>query len=253
MNASRGRSGAIGLLVVILTAAASASAEGDDGWIDLIASEGFAAWKPPAGEWVHTASVKLDPADARKFAYEAGPGALIVNGPKGRTRNLLSVRDFGDIELHMEFNVPKGSNSGVKFQGVYEIQISDSQGAKVLKATHCGGIYPRSEMKPIYHHIDEGIPPKVNAAGAAGEWQTLDVTFHAPRIDADGKKTADARIVKATLNGQTIHEDVALKTPTGDNWRKPEVAAGPLLLQADHGPVAFRNIRVRPLPSPAKP
>ena len=26
-----------------------------------------------------------------------------------------------------------------------------------------------------------------------------------------------------------------------------EVAQGPILLQGDHGPVAFRNIRVRPL------
>ncbi len=90
-------------------------------------------------------------------------------------------------------------------------------------------------------------PPRVNAARPFGEWQTLDVVFHAPRFDADGKKTADARFVKVVLNGQVIHEDVAVKTPTGHAWRNKEVARGPILLQADHGPVAFRKIRVRAL------
>ena len=43
----------------------------------------------------------------------------------------------------------------------------------------------------------------------------------------------------------TIHEDVELKTPTGHNWDKKEKDRGPILLQGDHGPVAFRNVRVR--------
>jgi hypothetical protein len=49
------------------------------------------------------------------------------------------------------------------------------------------------------------------------------------------------------LNGQVIHQDVEVQTPTGHYWRLKEVARGPFLLQADHGPVAFRNIRVRQL------
>ncbi len=44
------------------------------------------------------------------------------------------------------------------------------------------------------------------------------------------------------LNGQVIHENTEVKTPTGHIWRQKENATGPLLLQADHGPVAFRNI-----------
>ena len=34
-------------------------------------------------------------------------------------------------------------------------------------------------------------------------------------------------------------------TPTGDRWKNAEMAEGPLMLQADHGPVAFRNMKVR--------
>ena len=117
--------------------------------------------------------------------------------------------------MHVEFLIAKGSNSGIKFHGHYEIQITDSAGRKELTGDDCGGIYPRAELKPRYRHLDKGIAPKVNAAKPAGEWQTLEATFLAPRFDKDGKKTANARIVKATLNGQLIHQDQELLTPTG--------------------------------------
>jgi hypothetical protein len=87
----------------------------------------------------------------------------------------------------------------------------------------------------------------VNAAKAAGEWQTLDVVWHSPRFNDKGEKVANAKIVKATLNGQVIHENQELKTPTGSNHTKKETAKGPFMLQADHGPVAFRNVKIRPL------
>ena len=169
------------------------------------------------------------------------------NGPKGRTANLYSIKKFSDVEVHLEFNIPKGSNSGIKFHGHYEIQILDSFGKKKVTGDDCGGIYPRAEAKPKYHHIDNGIAPKVNACKAPGEWQTLDITFLAPRFDKDGKKIKNAMIAKAVLNGKVIHENQELLTPTGDRWKDKEMFEGPLMLQADHGPVAFRNMTVREL------
>ncbi len=217
------------------------------GWI-LLTDDGKALseWRKPAGAWFEAGDAKPDPKDAKRLLPVDGRGVLI-NGPSGKTRNLLSAAEFGDIEAHFEFMIPKGSNAGVKLQGLYEIQILDSHGKVKPTASDCGGIYPRAELLPKYHYLDQGIPPRVNAARPFGEWQTLDVVFQAPRFDADGKKTADARLLKVVLNGQVIHEDVALTTPTGHAWHNKEVARGPLLLQADHGPVAFRKIRVRPL------
>jgi hypothetical protein len=141
----------------------------------------------------------------------------------------------------------------VKFHALYEIQIFDSYGVKDkdLDGTHCGGIYPRAELKPTYRYVDKGIAPKVNACKEPGTWQTLDAIFVAPRFDAAGKKTANAKIGKAILNGQVIHENQEMETPTGHNWHNKEMSTGPLLLQGDHGPVAFRNVRVRPyVPDP---
>lgn len=220
---------------------------GEPGWVEL---ESLSDWKGPTGAWVEAGDAR--PKGDNPKLLEALPGkGAIVNGPTGRTTNLVTKEKYGDLELHAEFLVPKGSNSGIKFMGLYEVQIFDSYGVEKPTGSDNGGIYPRAELLPKYHHIDDGYAPRVNASKAPGEWQSLDVIFRAPRFDAAGEKTANARFAKVVLNGQVIHEDLEVPAPTGHAWRiKEEPATGPLLLQADHGPVAFRAIRLRPLTSP---
>lgn len=221
------------------------ASEADD-WIELTPGN-LDAWRPPRGQWQFVERVRLDTDHPRVLRGEGEGGDVLLNGPIGRTGNLLTKQEFGDVELHVEFVVPKGSNSGVKLHGHYEIQIADSWGHETPKASDCGGIYPRAELLPSYHHIDEGYPPKVNASKAPGEWQSLDIVFRAPRFDAGGKKVADATFVKVALNGQVVQEHQAIPCPTGHAWHNQEVATGPILLQGDHGPCAFRNIRIRTL------
>jgi hypothetical protein len=236
------------LAVSFLTLAPAARGRVDDGeWLDLMTLD---AWKAPIDGWSAVGSVGLDAKDPKKFVVESGIG-ILYNGPTGRGANLISKESFGDVAIHVEFNVPKGSNSGVKFQAVYEVQIFDSFGSK-LKPTgsDCGGVYARSEDKPKYRHIDDGYPPLINACLAPGEWQVLDLTFLAPRFEASGRKLECAR-VSAVLNGKTVQDNVEVHSPTGSHWRDKEKATGPILLQGDHGPVAFRNLKARPLP--AKP
>jgi hypothetical protein len=221
---------------------------GDGGWTVLIGASGAdGTWKSGTTGWADAADTSLDPENPRRLAARTGAG-VFYNGTSGRAPNLISKEKFGDVEVHMEFMVPKGSNSGVKLEEVYEIQIFDSYGVAKLTASHCGGIYPRAELLPRYHHIDEGYPPKVNACRPPGEWQSLDITFHAPKFDAEGKKVKNAVFDKVLLNGQVVQENQELPCPTGNNWRNQEHPTGSLLLQGDHGPVAFRNVRVRPAP-----
>jgi hypothetical protein len=231
------------LAVSFLTAPAA-----DNDWIDLTNLD---AWRKPDKLWLLAGSVGMDPDNPKRLSAKSGK-EILVNGKKGRAHDLLSKREFGDVEVHVEFLIPKGSNSGVKLQGLYEIQICDSWGVKEPKGSDCGGIYPRAEQKPKYHYLDKGVPPRVNACKKPGQWQTLDIVFQTPRFDADGKKTANARFLKVVLNGQVIHDNVELATPTGHAWHNKESAVGPLLLQGDHGPVAFRNIRVKPSSPPPK-
>ena len=226
---------------IALTVTLTAAHAGEGTWVDLSALD---SWKGPTTNWEVVGGTALNPKNDKGLKAEPGAG-VVYNGPGGRGVNLVSKQSFGDVEFHAEFMVPKGSNSGVKFQAVYEIQILDSFGVKTLTASHCGGIYPRAELLPKYHHIDDGYPPKINACKPPGEWQTLDAVFRAPKFDPAGKKVADAEFVSVKLNGQVVQENLKVPCPTGNNWRNKELPAGPILLQGDHGPVAFRNVRAR--------
>jgi len=211
-------------------------------WVELTDLE---KWKQPAGDWFAAGEVGLDPADAKKLAGKPGNGAL-VNG-NGKTKNLLSAADHADVEGHVEFMVSKGSNSGVYFMGRYEIQVLDSWGKEKASYSDCGGIYQRWDPKRGKGSEGfEGHAPRVNASKAPGEWQTFDVVFRAPRFDAEGKKTENARFVKVVHNGQLIHENVDVTGPTRAAAFEDEKPAGPLMFQGDHGPVAYRNVRIRP-------
>lgn len=245
----RPAAGCLVLAVLAALPAAPAPAAADDpkvpaGWTDLMTP---AAWKKVDPGWVFADRIALDPEKATRLkAEKAAGGAVWVNGEKGRLPDLYTKAEYGDCEVHVEFVIAKNSNSGVKLQGVYEVQFLDTFGKKELSGDSMGGIYPRAEVTPKYHHIDKGIAPKVNAARPAGEWNVLDLVWRAPRLDPDGKKTANATVVRAVLNGQVIHENQELQTPTGNNYTKKETATGPLMLQADHGPVAFRAVRIKP-------
>lgn len=241
----------LAIAVSCMLLAVSASA-GENGWTELLTKD-FKAWRDQPKNWLEVAEVALDPQKANRLLTKMPGAGVHLNGANGNAGNLVTRRDYQDLEVHVEFLIPKGSNSGIKFMGLYEIQIYDSFGKKELTGSDGGGIYPRAELQPRYRTIDKGVPPRVNACKPPGEWQTLDAIFKAPRFDDQGKKIANARLVKAVLNGEVIHEDVDLPYPTGNFWNtKKEIPLGPFYVQADHGPIAFRSIRVRELTRDAK-
>ena len=226
---------------VVASAAESADAEG---WTELAADEAFTAWRSEHKGWSVNADAAVDSSNDKKLSGKPGAGILIGRGGDG-TDNLYTRDEFQDVEVKFEFMVPRGSNSGVKLNGLYEVQIRDSHGLKEFDGDVCGGVYPRAEQEPSYHHIDAGIAPRKNAARPVGEWQTLEISFVAARFDAAGKKTSNARFVRVVLNGETVHENADLQWPTGAAWDEAtEVPSGPLMFQGDHGPVALRKIMV---------
>jgi hypothetical protein len=234
----------IGSLAAALDEPRRPAARLEEGWIDLMKPT---AWKRYDPAWIVTSEVKLDPGkETRLKATKDENGTIWLNGEKGRLPNLITKERFGDCEVHVEFLIAKRSNAGIKFHEVYEIQILDSYGKKKVDGTDMGGVYPRADLKKG-GYLDHGIGPRVNAAKPAGEWNTLHVIWKSPRLDAKGEKVANAMLVKATLNGQVIHENQELQTPTGGNWKKKETATGAFMLQSDHGPTAWRNVRIKPL------
>jgi hypothetical protein len=152
--------------------------------------------------------------------------------------NVMTEKRFGDVQLHIEFNVPympkaRGQgrgNSGVFLGGTHEVQVLDSYKLKPAN-NDCGAIYHQ-------------VVPAVNACKPPLQWQTYDVTFHKARSD-QGKVVQKARVT-VIQNGLKIIDDAEISlTPGGLDL--PAGQDGPILLQ-DHGnPVEYRNIWIKPL------
>lgn len=241
------------LLAVVFACFLASAAVRADGWIDLLAGDPAAVFQKVDPQWHAAKAVSLDPANPRKLVAEEGTG-LFTNAPKGTAKDLYTRRAFGDVAVEIEFLIPQKSNSGVKMMGLYEIQITDSYGKAKLTGSDCGGIYPRAELLPKYRHLDEGIAPRTNACGKPGEWQKLEIAFRAARHEGEGaarRKVANARYDRVVLNGQVVHENLEVTSPTGHNWSGAEPAKGPLMLQLDHGPIAVRRFVAKDL-APAK-
>jgi hypothetical protein len=152
--------------------------------------------------------------------------------------NIMTSQRFGNVQLHLEFNVPympnqRGQgrgNSGVYLTGNHELQILDSY-KLTLHNDDCGAIYKQ-------------ITPSVNACKPPLQWQSYDVTFHKAVVDA-GKVVKRARLTVLHNGIKTIDDAEISPTPGGINVAEGQ--DGPLMLQ-DHGnPVEYRNIWIKPL------
>lgn len=216
---------------------------GKEKWNPVFDGKSLTGWNGQSAdgkhEWCVAGDVSLNPDNSKLFDIKQGTG-LLVNGITGRTANLYTDYKHGDCQLHIEFVVPKSSNSGVYFMGRYEIQILDSWGETELLYGTCGGVYARW----INGQSVGGCPPKVNMSKPPGQWQTYDVVFRAPRFDQNGNKITNATFVSVVWNGELVHENVEIDGPTRASMLEDEASKGPLMLQGDHGPVAYRNIRI---------
>ena len=138
------------LLVFVAAVIAAAAADAPPfrtgkGWKPLLNGTDMSGWtgennKPH--DWITATDVRYDAETSPKtLTATPAPGGIILNSLKGRTNNIYTTTEHGDVELYVEFMVPKGSNSGVYLQGLYEIQVFDSFGKEKVCTSYCGSIY----------------------------------------------------------------------------------------------------------------
>jgi len=238
------------LLTGILAAAAMGPAQAQERLpMQALALETLEAFNEPGTNWQLAGQVRSDRRKRHDLTAEPGQGVL-VNLPTSRSReNLFTIWTHGDIELELQFMMPQGSNSGIYLQGRYEIQLLDSWGETHVTIGDVGGVYQRWDEEAGRGF--EGCPPRLNASRAPGLWQTLRIVFEAPQFDASGQKARHARFVRVELNGSIVQENVTVTGPTRAAAFNNEAPTGPLMIQGDHGPVAFRHIRYKTYSSEA--
>lgn len=215
-------------------------------------------WSPVPPHVTPGASVGQPPSDAvilfdghdlSNWEGEKGGPAnwSVTNGEMvivPKAGSIQTRQKFGDVQLHVEWMVPplppsrKGQdrgNSGIFLQGLYEVQVLDSLNNPTYVNGQAGSIYKQ-------------YPPLVNAERPAGQWQSYDIVYLAPRFYGDGTLAEPARMT-VFLNGVLVQNDVALRGPTeyrGIPLYKPHGDA-PLLLQAHNNEVHYRNLWLRKL------
>ncbi len=205
--------------------------------------ESLSAFDEPGKNWKLAGSVQGNRHIHHDLVISPGTGVL-VNQPSEEARaNLYTSWSHGDIELELEFMMPQGSNSGIYLQGRYEVQLLDSWKRSQVTFGDVGGIYRRWDESKQQGF--EGRPPRLNASRAPGLWQKLRIVFEAPEFDENGRKVRHARFVQVILNGSIIQENVTVSGPTRAAGFEDEAPTGPLMIQGDHGPVAFRNFSYR--------
>jgi hypothetical protein len=199
------------------------------------------------GSWSQVGEAWADPTLSQNLMGD-GQGVILLNKPSKKTHgsDIVSTEEFGDVQLTLLYMMAKGSNSGIYLQGQYEIQLLDSWEEKKPAAGSNGGVYERwDDSKPDGEKGYQGYAPRQNVSKAPGIWQTLEVSFQAPRFGTNGQKTENAKFRSIKLNGVLIHENLELFGPTRGALKAEEVAKGPIRIQGDHGSVAIKLLEVK--------
>jgi hypothetical protein len=189
-------------------------------------------------------------ADSDKPApWKVKDGYMEIVSGKG---HIMTKEKFGpDFQLHVEFWLPNlppeikdqaRANSGVYLQGRYEIQVLDS---------YKNDTYANGSVGALYGIIAPDKKAQEKAVKPPEQWNTYDITFHAPRVDEKGKVTEKGSVT-VKLNGITLIDDGKFDKWTGGELDQKIGEPGPILLQ-DHqnkagGPnVRYRNIWLKPV------
>ena len=190
-----------------------------DGWKGLVESPVTRAKMTP--DELAKAQAKAD--ENMRAHWKAVDGVLVFDG-KGS--HLCTAKDYGDLEMMVDWKIEKGGDSGVYLRGSPQVQIWDSSqhSDKDKQPIGSGGLYNNK--------IGPANPLKC-ADKPIGEWNTF-------RIKMVGDH------VTVHLNGVLVVDNVALE----NYWErdKPIYPTGQIELQSHGSNLHFRNIYIREIP-----
>ncbi len=202
----------------------------------------LSSFKSPGKNWSLASDVQSSLLEKNLLLVKSGTGVLINQPTDNIRENLFTQLAHGDLDIEFDFMMAKGSNSGIYLQSRYEVQLFDSWCVLQPQSGDMGGIYERwDDSKPDGQKGYEGHAPRQNVSLAPGLWQHLKISFKAPRFDGN-KKISNAKILRVELNGVLVQENLTLSGPTRAAFANDEIPEAPLMIQGDHGPIAFRNM-----------
>jgi hypothetical protein len=217
-------------LFALATAPAVAQPASPPGFVPLFDGSSFDGWYG-LGHTDPRELAKLTPEAraARKSADMAGFKAhwTIENGElvnDGRGPYATTEKEYGDIELRLEYRTVAKADSGVYLRGTPQVQIWDTTEAggkwNLGAAKGSGALWNNTAGAP-------GKDPLAHADKPFGEWNTL-------RVIQAGE------ITSVWLNGTLVVDHARME----NFWNReaPLPARGPIQLQTHGGEIRWRNV-----------
>jgi hypothetical protein len=215
-------------LVAIPTTVARAVERGE--WVQLFNGRNLDGWVidgPPTG-------IMLPDGEA---VWRAEAGEIVCIGNHWSFLRYAGRR-FADFELHVEFLLATGGNSGIGLR-TGPIDLGDPQNSR--PSCFCYEIQLLDDAGQPPSPFSSGslyryVAPRENAILPAGEWNTLVITCRGPFIDV-------------VLNSRPIHH---FDQRTMEQTRRKPLE-GHVCLQNHGHPTRFRNVRIRSLDTAVTP
>jgi hypothetical protein len=145
----------------------------------------------------------------------------------GKDPFLATKRDYGDVEMWVDWKIGPKGDSGIYLRGAPQVQIWDpaDPNVKVHGAEKGSGALWNNKKHERF--------PTEKADKSVGEWNRMYIRMVGP-------------YVTVKLNDKTVVDNVIM-----ENYYKPEIpiyATGPIYLQTHGSETRFRNVFVREIP-----
>ena len=204
----------------------------DYGFVSLFNGKDLTGWKGLVGNPIMRAKMSdtaLQTAQAKadlkmKEDWVVKDGLLNYTGNL-RGENLATVKEYGDIEMYIDWRIQEKGDAGIYLRGTPQVQIWDTSRREVGAQVGSGGLY--NNQKNV-------SKPLVVADNKIGEWNTFHIIMKADKVTV-------------YLNGILVTDNIALE----NYWNRtlPLFVKEQIELQAHGTFVSYRNIYLRELPS----
>lgn len=196
------------------------------GWTLLFDGRSLAGWR----------AFKSDTPPA---AWKVADGALVLEGSGG---DLVTVEQFGDFELRLDWKISKNGNSGVMFRVTPDGPATWSTGPEMQILDNAGH---RDGRKPITSAGSNFAvhEPVRDVTKPVGEWNEARLVVKGAHVEhwLNGVKLLEYELWSPDWDARVKASKFATMPGYGRATR------GHIAIQ-DHGNlVAFRNIKIRPL------
>lgn len=176
-------------------------------------------------------------------------GAITLNKEGGEGGDIITVAQYDNFELSLDWKIGECGNSGIFFhvaEGNYGAVYNTGPEVQVLDNT----CHPDAKNGPDrYAGANYALhpPSPADVVKPAGEWNNARVIVRGPHVEQwlNGRKVVEYELWSPDWQ-QRVKASKFVEMPDYGMMKKGHIA-----LQ-DHGdPVAFRNIKIRPLNEPA--